>query len=116
MTNQIEIYGRPPRQIAADGSYASIDNLKKAKNEGIKDIVFHKKRGLKTEDMAKSDWVYQQLKNFRAGIESNISCLKRVFGLGRCTWKGLSHFKAYVWSGVVAYNLALFAHLRMEAG
>jgi len=65
--------------------------------------------------MAKSDWVYQQLKNFRAVQSSNISGLKRVFGLGRCSWKGLSHFN-YIWSGVVAYNLALFAHLRMEAG
>ena len=26
--------------------------------------------------------------------------------------EGLSHFKAYVWSSVLAYNLALFARLR----
>jgi len=114
--NQIETYGCPPRQITADGSYASKDNLEKAKNEGIKDVVFHKKRGLETEDMAKSEWVYKQLKNFRAGIESNISCLKRVYGLRRCTWKGLHHFKAYVWSAVVAYNLTLFTRLRTESG
>ena len=43
---QIEIYGRVPRQVTADGSYASKDNLKKAKAEGIKDVAFHKKRGL----------------------------------------------------------------------
>jgi len=114
--NQIETYGCPPRQITADGSYASKDNLEKAKDEGIKDVVFHKKRGLETEDMAKSEWVYQKLKNFRAGIESNISCLKRIYGLRLCTWKGLSHFKAYVWSGVIAYNLALFTRLRKESG
>ena len=57
----------------------------------------------------KSRWVYRKLRNFRAGIEANISCLKRAYGLSRCTWKGLDHFKAYVWSSVVAYNLALFA-------
>jgi hypothetical protein len=28
-------------------------------------------------------------------------------GLARCTWRGLAHFRAYVWSSVVAYNLAL---------
>jgi IS5 family transposase len=61
--------------------------------------------------MVQSRWVYRKLKNFRAGIEANISCLKRAFGLARCTWRGLDHFKAYVWSSVVAYNLALFARL-----
>ena len=63
------------------------------------------------EAMAKSRWVYRKLRNFRAGIEANISCLKRAFGLDRCTWRGLAHFQSYVWSWVVAYNLALFARL-----
>jgi len=38
---------------------------------------------------------------------ADISCLKRAYGLARCTWRGLGHFRAYVWSAVVAYNLAL---------
>ena len=75
------------------------------------DVAFHKKRGLTIEDMVKSRWVYRKLRNFRAGIEANISCLKRAFGLARCTWRGLAHFKAYVWSSVVAYNLTLVARL-----
>ena len=78
---------------------------------GVRDVVFHKKRGLSIESMVKSRWVYRKLRNFRAGIEANISCLKRAFGLSRCTWRGWAHFKAYVWSSVVAYNLALFARL-----
>ena len=41
-----------------------------------------------------------------------MSCLKRAYGLARCTWRGLVRFKACVWSSVVAYNLALFARLR----
>ena len=61
--------------------------------------------------MVKSNRVYRKLRNFRAGIESDISCLKRAFGLARCVWRGLDHFRAYVWSSVVAYNLALFARL-----
>ena len=56
--------------------------------------------------MVRSHWVYRKLRNFRAGIEAGISCLKRAYGLVRCTWRGLEHFKAYVWSSVVAYNLA----------
>ena len=112
MDRHIEHYGKPPRQMAADGGYASIENLHAAKARQVTDVVFHKKRGLKVEEMAKSPWVYRKLRNFRAGIEAGISCLKRAYGLGRCTWKGLAHFRAYVWSSVVAHNLALFSRLQ----
>jgi len=78
---------------------------------GVKEVAFHKKRGISIEEMVKSQWVYRQLKNFRAGIEANISCLKRAYGLTRCLWKGFEKFKAYVWSSVVAYNLAVLARL-----
>jgi IS5 family transposase len=104
--------GAAPRQAAADGSYASRDNLSRAKACGVRDMAFHKKGGLKIEDMVRSRWVYRQLRNFRAGIEAHISCLKRGYGLARCTWRGLGHFRAYVWSAVVAYNLALFTRLK----
>ena len=112
LDRHIEHYGKAPRQSAADGGYASTANLAQAKALGVRDVAFHKKRGLAIEDMVKSRWVYRKLRNFRAGIEANISCLKRAYGLSRCTWKGLDHFKAYVWSSVVAYNLALFARLK----
>lgn len=105
-------YGAPPRQAASDGGDASLDNLKGAKARGVDDVAFHKKRGLAVEDMVKSRWVYRKLRNFRAGIEAGISCLKRAYGLARCTWRGLDHFKAYVWSSVVAYNLTLLARLK----
>ena len=107
------LYGQPPRQAAADGSYASRDNLRQAKACGVRDMAFHKKAGLAIEDMVRSRWVYRKLRNFRAGIEADISCLKRAYGLARCTWRGLDHFHAYVWSSVVAYNLALFARLKL---
>jgi transposase, IS5 family len=106
------LYGRPPRQAAADGSYASHDNLRRSKACGVRDMAFHKKGGLAIADMVRSRWVYRKLRNFRAGIEADISCLKRAYGLARCTWRGLDHFRAYVWSSVVAYNLALFARLK----
>ncbi len=111
LERHIALYGTPPRQTAGDGGFASLDNLKQAKALGVHDVAFHKKRGLKIEDMVKSRWVYRKLRNFRAGVEANISCLKRAFGLARCTWRGLAHVKAYVWSSVVAYNLALFVRL-----
>jgi transposase, IS5 family len=112
LDRHIALYGSAPRQAAADGGYATRDNLDQAKARGVADVAFHKKRGLAIEDMVKSHWVYRKLRNFRAGIEAGISCLKRAYGLARSTWRGLAHFKAYVWSSVVAYNLALLARLR----
>jgi IS5 family transposase len=111
LERHIEHYGEAPRQLAADGGYASLENLRDAKALQVEDVAFHKKCGLKVEEMTKSPWVYRKLRNFRAGIEAGISCMKRAYGLGRCTWKGLKHFKAYVWSSVVAHNLALFGRL-----
>lgn len=112
LERHVAFYGAPPRQTAADGGYATLENLKQAKQMGSSDVAFHKKCGLKIEDMVKSRWVYRKLRNFRAGIEAGISCLKRAYGLARCTWRGLDHFKAYVWSSVVAYNLTIFARLK----
>ena len=107
-------YGEVPRQSSMDGGYASTNNLDQAKLFGVKDAAFSKKKGLAIKDMAKSKWVYRKLKNFRAGIESNISCLKRAYGLARCTWKGWEHFNQYIWSSVVSYNLTLFARLSLK--
>ena len=112
LDRHIAIHDQAPLQMAADGGFASRDNLVQAKARGVADMAFHKKCGLRIEDMVKSRWVYRKLRNFRAGIEADISCLKRAYGLTRCTWRGLQHFHAYVWSSVVAYNLALFARLR----
>jgi IS5 family transposase len=112
LERHIDFYGEAPRQAAADGGYASRSNLSQAKARGVRDMAFHKKAGLRIEDMVKSGWVYRKLRNFRAGIEAGISCLKRAYGLARCTWRGLDHFRAYVWSSVVAHNLALFARLK----
>jgi IS5 family transposase len=112
LERHVAVWGAAPRQLAADGGYASRENLAQAKARGVRDMAFHKKSGLRVEDMVRSHWVYRKLRNFRAGIEAGISCLKRAYGLARCTWRGLAHFEAYVWSSVVAYNLALFARLR----
>lgn len=112
LLRHIALYGQAPRQAAADGGFATRANLATAKAWGVSDMAFHKKAGLKIEDMVRSKWVYRKLRNFRAGIEAGISCLKRAYGLARCTWRGLDHFKTYVWSSVVAYNLVIFTRLK----
>ena len=108
------IYGSVPEQVACDGGYASKANLAEAKALGVHDMVFHKKRGLKATDMASSPRVYGRLRNFRAGMEAVVSYLKRCFGLGRCNWRGLEHFRAYVWSAVVTHNLWVIARRKLK--
>ena len=88
LDRQIARRGAPPRQTAADGGYASRDNLNQAKARGVQDVAFHKKCGIAVADMVKSPWVYRRLRNFRAGIEAGISCFKRAYGGARCTWRG----------------------------
>jgi len=110
------IFGQPPRQAAFDGGFASKPNLKAFKAYGVEDVAFHKKRGLEIADMVKSSWVYKQLRNFRAGIEGNISTLKRAFGLSRCNWRGRENFLAYVWTSILAYNLVALARHCMDKG
>lgn len=111
---QRELYGRPPRQVAFDGGFASKANLAAIKALDVEDVMFSKGRGLQITEMAKSTWVYKRLWKFRAGIEGGISFLKRCFGLGRCNWVGLDGFKAYVWGSILSANLLLLARHRLE--
>ena len=109
LKRQEEIYKRPPLKVALDGGFASQDNLAAAKKQGIKDVCFSKGRGLTEKAMCRSSYVYKVLKKFRAGIESGISWLKRMFGLDRCLWKGYDSFKSYVWASIVSANLLTLA-------
>jgi IS5 family transposase len=109
LNRQNEIYSRYPLKAAFDGGFASKNNLEIAKGMEIKDVCFAKKRGLQVEDMCRSQWVYNRLRRFRAGIEAGISWIKRCFGFARCTWKGLRSFKSYVWTSIIAANLLTIA-------
>jgi IS5 family transposase len=115
MERQERFYGRPPRQVSADGGFASQENLHQAKERGVQDVAFAKKKGLTVLEMVKSHWVYKKLRNFRAGIEANISRLKRSFGLSCCDWTGWVGFKQYIWSAIVSYNLLVLAQLKLAA-
>jgi len=89
------------------------ETLRAAKALGVRDVCFAKKRGLAVLDMVKSSWVYRKLWDFRAGIESVISFLKRVCGLRRCIWKGAVAFHSYVRTAVLAANLLTLARHRL---
>ena len=79
---------------AWDGSFASAANLSWAKEQGVEDVAFAKKRGLTVESMVRSSRVYKELKRFRVGIEGCIGTLKHTFGLHCCSWKGWPHFQS----------------------
>ncbi len=106
---QASIFTRPPRQVVFDGAFASKLNLQEIKAEGVRDVAFSKSLGIEIEAMVKSSWVYKRLRNFRAGIEGNISFLKRIFGLDRCTWKSWESFQSYVWASIISFNLLVIA-------
>ena len=110
---QRQLFGQVPGQVRCDGAFASQANLTDIKALGVEDACFAKKRGLVIADMIRSQWVYDKLRRFRAGIESGISLLKRVFGLARCVWKGTVGFHAYVRTAVLAANLLVLARHRL---
>ena len=110
---QERLFGRPPRQATFDGAFGSLTNLTDTKALGVTDVCFAKKRGLAVLDMVRSQWVYDKLRRFRAGIEAGISLLKRVCGLVRCVWKGARGFHAYVRTAVLAANLLVLARARL---
>lgn len=112
---QVKIFSRPPRQIVFDGGFASRMNLTDIKATGVQDVAFSKGRGLEVGDMVKSTWVYKRLRDFRAGLEGNISFLKRIFGLDRCTWKSWASFQSYVWGSILSFNLLVFARHKLSA-
>jgi IS5 family transposase len=114
LESHLETYGEAPDSTVSDGCYASVENVRKGRALGVRRVVFHKKRGLTYHCMGVKEKTFIKLRNFRAGIEGNISELKRVFGASKATWKGYDGFKAFVWSSVISYNLVRLA--RADSG
>jgi IS5 family transposase len=101
-----------PGSVVADGGYASQANVAEGRSKGIKRVVFNKRVGLTNQAMGVKQKTFDRLRHFRAGVEGNISELKRAFGASKATWKGHDGFKAFVWSAVISYNLTRLARLQ----
>jgi len=107
-------FKRLPQSTVADGGYASKANVEAGREMGVQRVVFHKRVGISLHAMGVKAKTFERLRNFRAGVEGNISELKNAFGLSKAKWKGHDGFKAFVWSSVITYNLM---HLvRIETG
>jgi IS5 family transposase len=115
MQRHTSLYGEVPAEVVFDGGFSSRANLKELKAMGIREVAFSKHRGLKLNEMVSSAWVLKWLRNFRAGIESSISFLKRCFGLTRCLWRGFASFKSYVWGSILSANLLNLARHQLAS-
>lgn len=103
------LFGTVPGAVAADGGYATTDNYNGAKSLGVDTVAFDKKARLNVEESISDNWLYRELRRFRAGIEASISYLKRCFGLARILWKGWRNFQSSVYLAVFTHNLILWA-------
>lgn len=110
----LNCYKEVPKSVVSDGCYASLANVCEGRALGIQHVVFHKKRGISLLAMGVKRKTFTRLKNFRAGIEGNISELKRAFGVSKAKWKGGDGFNAFVWSSALSYNLVRLA--RFDSG
>ncbi|ESY46636.1 transposase TRm17b [Mesorhizobium sp. LNJC372A00] len=111
LERHIAFYGQAPRQ-ATDGGFASSDNLATAKTLGVGDMAFQKKAVFESRIWSEASGYIASRATSVPALEAGTSCLKRAYGLARCTWRGLDHFKTYVWSSVVAFNVVLVACLK----
>ncbi len=110
----VEAYGKVPRDSAADGGYATLDNLNFAKKMKIRNIVFNKVVG-SLQNQVSSKNMETRLKKWRSSIEAVISNLKRGFNLEWCTWKGWVHFQAKVMWSALGYNLRVLTAMIMRS-
>jgi len=105
-----ENYGVVPRDMVTDVGFASLENQKLAKENGITNIVFNKIVG-SLRNFTSSVNMETRLKKWRSGIEAVISNFKRGFDIFRCDWKGRTHFDAKVYWSVIAYNIRVMTNL-----
>lgn len=103
------LFGAVPEAVATDGGYATNDNYHGAKSMGVITVAFDKMARLNVEDQISNNWLYRELRRFRAGIEANISYLKRCFRLARILWKGWRNFQSSVYLSVFTHNLIVWA-------
>lgn len=110
--NHKDVFLTAPEKITFDGSYGSKENKDFLLKEGIENLSFGKRANL---DSFSEQSNKKKLRNFRAGIEANISFLKRSFGLWRVLDKGINSFRAWIKSSVIAYNLTLISRIFLNS-
>jgi IS5 family transposase len=98
-----ERYGSFPESVAADKGFCPDQETFEDLEEEI-DYLGVPRRTRDFGDTLMGIW-----QRWRAGIEGTISCLKRVFRLSRCCFRGFKNFASAVGSAVFCHNLTVLA-------
>jgi transposase, IS5 family len=79
----------------------------------IERVGFHKKKGTAVSKVDLKEKTPKKLRDFRAGIEGNISEFKRAFGAGKALWKDEEVFISFVRASAISYNLTHWVRLKI---
>lgn len=98
-----EKYGQYPESVAADKGFCPDAETYEELEEQVEYLGVPRR----TRDFGDAMMgIWQQ---WRAGIEGTISCLKRVFRLARCCFRGFKNFTSAIGSAVFCHNLTILA-------
>ena len=112
-----EIFGWVPQLAATDAGFFSLENVRQAKELGVKRVAVPNKKG---RDQArwkeqKQRW-FRRAQRWRVGCEGRISVLKRRQGLRRCRYRGMDGMERWVGWAVIADNLIHLGRLLPKEG
>lgn len=98
-----ERFGRRPEMVAGDKGFRPDQETYEDLEEMVDELYVPRA----TADFG--DKMMSLAQQWRAGIEGTISCLKRVFRLARCCFRGFKNFASAVGSAVFCHNLTIVA-------
>ena len=101
-----EIFGYVPQLLATDAGFFSLENVRQAKELGVKRVAVPNKKGRSQarSKEQKQRW-FRRAQRWRVGCEGRISVLKRRQGLRRCRYRGMDGMERWVGWAVIADNL-----------
>ena len=101
-----EIFGWVPQLVASDAGFFSLENVRQAKEQGVKRVAVPNRKGRDQERFKeqKQRW-FRRAQRWRVGCEGRISVLKRRQGLRRCRYSGMDGMERWVGWAVIADNL-----------
>ena len=103
-----DIFGRPPRLVAADTGFWAKRNRDAAEAAGVKEVCVPAagRPSAAQRQIQHQRWFRRGLR-WRTGCEGRVSVLKRRDGLTRCRYHGFDGTQRWVGWGIVAHNLHL---------
>ncbi|MBV9183226.1 MAG: ISNCY family transposase [Acidobacteria bacterium] len=117
LDKHIELFGKAPKQIAADAGFFSAANESQAEDKGVRRVSIPSRstKSQARKDKQKKPW-FRELQKWRTGCEGRISVVKRRHGMQRSRYKGPNGMKRWVGLAVIADNvIQIGTHLAQHA-